>query len=102
MFRWSKFTGNISDWDVSNVVNMCSMFECSVFNGDISGWDVSHVIDMSSLFYYSKFTKNLYNWNINPICKTDNMFVGCAIKDEYRPKLLRIFYESFDFSSVKK
>jgi len=36
MFEDSKFNGDISQWDVSNVTNMCGMFSNSVFNGDIS------------------------------------------------------------------
>jgi len=36
MFSDSEFNGDISQWDVSNVTNMSSMFRYSVFNGDIS------------------------------------------------------------------
>ncbi len=36
MFHSSKFNGDISKWDVSNVTNMHSMFWGSKFNGDIS------------------------------------------------------------------
>jgi surface protein len=36
MFENSKFNGDISNWDVSNVINMFCMFDSSEFNGDIS------------------------------------------------------------------
>lgn len=36
MFYASKFTGDISQWDVGNVTAMREMFYGSVFNGDIS------------------------------------------------------------------
>jgi surface protein len=36
MFHTSKFTGDISNWDVGNVIDMGEMFYSSVFNGDIS------------------------------------------------------------------
>ena len=36
MFFMSKFNGDISQWDVSNVTNMHEMFHTSKFNGDIS------------------------------------------------------------------
>jgi surface protein len=36
MFYHSAFNGDISKWDVSNVINMRSMFEESDFNRDIS------------------------------------------------------------------
>ena len=40
--------GDISNWDVSNVVDMSRMFRDSEFNGDISNWDVSNVRDCRS------------------------------------------------------
>ena len=62
MFAWSKFNGDISNWDVSNVTNMECMFAWSKFNGDISNWDVSNV------------TNNV------------NMFDDCPIEEKYKPK----------------
>lgn len=50
MFYGSKFNGDISQWDVSNVENMEGMFERSNFNRDISKWDVSSVKHMTSMF----------------------------------------------------
>ena len=39
MFRDAVvFDINISDWDVSNVTNMSSMFGATAFNQDISSW----------------------------------------------------------------
>ena len=46
MFSDSKFNGDISEWNVSNVTSMAGMFKDSKFNGDISEWDVSNVTDM--------------------------------------------------------
>jgi surface protein len=46
MFSNSKFNGDISNWNVSNVVDMAWMFRRSVFTGDISKWDVSNVVNM--------------------------------------------------------
>jgi len=36
MFHSSKFNGDISNWNVSNVTDMNYMFYKSKFNGDIS------------------------------------------------------------------
>ncbi len=58
----SKFTGDISGWDVSNVVNMNSMFRASQFNGDISDWDVSKVVDMRKMFYEAQFAQDIEDW----------------------------------------
>mgnify|MGYP005995694705 CR=1 FL=1 len=65
MFSESKFNGDISNWNVSKVVDMRGMFEYSRFNGDISKWNVENVVDMSWMFYYSKFNGNISNWNFN-------------------------------------
>ena len=44
--------GDISNWDVSKVTDMNSMFYyAKSFNGDISNWDVSNVTDMSNMFW---------------------------------------------------
>ena len=57
MFKDSKFNGDISKWNTSNVKNMVSMFENSIFTGDISKWDVSNVEYMGRLFRNSKLEK---------------------------------------------
>ena len=46
-----KFNGDLSKWDVLDVMNMQSMFHyASSFNADLSKWDVSSVADMSAMF----------------------------------------------------
>ena len=44
--------------DVSDVVNMRSLFKDSPFNGDISRWDVSNVKAMHSMFGETPLEKN--------------------------------------------
>ena len=52
MFAISAFDGDISNWDVSNVTAMNSMFEyCKAFNSDIGNWDVSNVMFMTYMFH---------------------------------------------------
>ena len=41
MFSYSRFNGDISKWDVSNVTDMGGMFSNSKFNGDISVWKLT-------------------------------------------------------------
>ena len=89
MFYKAKFNKDISNWKTSNVKNMVGMFAFSNFNSDISKWDVSSVKDMYRLFGDSKFNKDISKWNIRKDCRTDRMFVGCPIKEEYKPKLLQ-------------
>ena len=57
MFQDSKFNGDISKWDVSNVENMEYMFYNCDFNGDISKWDVRKVKNMKLMFWVSPLEK---------------------------------------------
>lgn len=72
------FSG-ISNWDVSNVENMSSMFEnCPHFNEDISSWDVSSVVkDMSSMFCLCKdFNEPIGCWDVRKVENMDGMQRG--------------------------
>jgi len=79
---------------------MEKMFLNTNFNGDISNWDVSHVTSMKHMFDGSKFDSDISNWKLNTLCKTDNMFLRCPIRDEYKPK--HIIQEGFAFDSINK
>lgn len=50
LFYFTKFNGDISNWNVSNVKTMESMFEGANFNGDISKWNISNVEDINYIF----------------------------------------------------
>ena len=55
----------LSDWDVSNVVNMESMFEdCSglLDSSDLSGWNVSNVTHMEDMFKGCKSLEEYPEW----------------------------------------
>ena len=77
---YKRFNGDISNWDVSNVTNMHSMFiNCYKFKGDdISGWNVENVTDMQYMFYNcSSFDcKYLDDWKANENGDFTNMLVG--------------------------
>lgn len=72
------FSG-ISNWDVSNVENMSSMFEnCPHFNEDISSWDTSSVRDMSRMFVRAKsFNQPLDSWKPANLKNQHRMFHNC-------------------------
>lgn len=74
MFGSTNFNGDLSKWDVSNVTNMDSMFEFSLFNGDISNWDVSNVTDMSYMFMESQFNGDISKWNVSNVEEMTCMF----------------------------
>ena len=84
-YNLHEFNGDISEWDVSKVKDMGSMFKMSRFNQDISNWNVSNVEEMWDMFLDSNFNQDISDWEINPHCDTVNMFWNCPIEDEYRP-----------------
>ena len=69
LFMNSKFNGDISKWDTSNVLNMRIMFYDSVFNGDISAWNTSNVKDMTCMFKGGvlKEENKLPNWYLKNV-----------------------------------
>ena len=73
------FSG-IETWDVSHVIDMCSMFSItciSMHNIDISGWDVSNVRNMSNMFHGAElFDCDLSRWNVSNVCDMWEMFSG--------------------------
>ena len=69
-------TGNIGDWDVSNVTNMGGMFKsASNFNQDIGSWDVSNVTAMYSMFFATAFNQDISGWDVGSVA---NMRKGCS------------------------
>ena len=70
----SEFNGDISDWNVSNVIDMSKMFLGSEFNGDISDWNVSHVTNMYCMFYNSDFNGDISDWDVSKVTNMKFMF----------------------------
>lgn len=67
-FSYSKFNGDLSGWDVSNVTDMDNMFlGARLFNQPLS-WDVSNVTDMDSMFAVAqKFDQDLSGWDVSNV-----------------------------------
>ena len=61
--------GDISQWDVSNVTNMESMFSSArSFNQPLNNWNVSKVTDMRWMFADAEaFNQPLNNWNVSHV-----------------------------------
>ncbi len=114
MFRESSYNGDLSAWDVSQVVSMWDMFKNSQFNNssiviwnlsnldnmetmfggeecafnqDISGWDVSSVVNMQNLFKENKvFNQNLSGWDVSSVkCNFDFDADAPQWDDAYKP-----------------
>ena len=76
IFYNSRFNGDISNWDVSQVTDMSNMFAwTAAFNGDISNWDVSQVTDMSNMFAWAAaFNSDISTWNVARVTEMGSMF----------------------------
>ena len=85
-YRFSKFNGDISNWDVSNVKSMECMFSDSEFNKDISKWDVSKVTNMEYMFAGSKFNKDISKWDVSNVLDDFKIFYKCPIEEKYKAK----------------
>ena len=81
----SKFDGDISGWNVSNVTNMKYMFNVCNYtgnNGDISGWDVSNVTDMYGMFSRSKYNGDISDWDVSNVTSMRGMFEGSVFNGD--------------------
>ncbi|SFV57328.1 Chitinase [hydrothermal vent metagenome] len=65
MFDWTKLNQDISSWDVSSVTNMKNMFYGSYYNGDFSKWNVAKVTNMEKIFEDAKLSTTNYDKLLN-------------------------------------
>ena len=74
------FNGDISGWDVGNVVNMTAMFKGAIaFNQDISNWNVASVTNMTEMFSgATAFNQHLNGWNVANVQDMESMFDGAV------------------------
>ena len=100
LFSRSKFNGDISKWNVSNVTDMSDLFYGSQFNGDISNWDVSNVIDMYGMFEHSNFKQDISKWNVSKVTNMRHMFYKCLLEENkpewYQEEIMVNAYEDDD------
>jgi len=71
-----KFNSNLSDWDVSEVIDMSHMFNSAEnFNQDIGNWNVSQVKNMGGMFYGAKhFNQDIGDWEVGQVTNMAEMF----------------------------
>ena len=76
-YQSSTFNSDISNWNVSNAINMQAMFsQASSFNKNISGWNVSNVTHFNSMFYNANaFNQPIGTWNVSSCTNFGAMFL---------------------------
>lgn len=69
--------GEMSEWDVSQVQSMHSLFKDNK-NGipPLAKWDTSSVTDMTSMFENSDFNEDISHWDVRKVDKFNKMFKG--------------------------
>ena len=82
----SWYIGDLSNWNVSNVTDMSSMFYSAgsyaeIWNiGNLNNWNVGKVTDMSYMFYGTGEMSstwnigNISNWNVSNVTDLSSMF----------------------------
>lgn len=72
--------------DVSKITDFSELFKHSTFSGDISGWDVSEVMNMREMFRgCSSFDQDLSMWDVsNVVYGGDYIFKGCPCSEEHK------------------
>ena len=73
---------NLNDIDTSKIKYMHNLFcDLDPHNIDISEWDVSNVVDMRCMFLNCRFLNcNLDNWNVRKDVIMGNMFLGTPLE----------------------
>ncbi len=79
LFAGAKnFNRELNNWNTSNVNQMSSVFyKASVFNQELSSWDTSNVTNMSGMFFdASRFNRDIGNWDVSNVDNMAYMFSG--------------------------
>lgn len=96
MFRntYGARTGDLSNWDVSNVTNMSGLFYRNyAFSSDLSNWDVSNVTDMRGMFAYDTISIiGVSTWDVSSVTDMSGMF--------FRARAFQDDLSAWDVSSV--
>ncbi|MEM6720847.1 MAG: BspA family leucine-rich repeat surface protein [Bacteroidota bacterium] len=78
-----NFNGNISNWNVSQVLTMNFMFENTPLNQDLSTWNPSSTTEMRGMFLNaSSFNSDIGNWNVSNVADMVSMFANATSFDQ--------------------
>ena len=89
LYNWTSDTngyGDITDWNVSCITDMDTIFKFSTtFNQDIGDWDVSNVTSFYQSFYYAtSFNQDLSEWNTSSATDMNAMFYSSDMNQSIR------------------
>ena len=94
LMEWQKEKNEIirdhpNTWDVTKITDMSKLFQSSQFNDDISEWDVSNVINMNLMFNdATSFNQPIFVWKTENVKDMNNMFTGAqAMEEKNKPKI---------------
>ena len=92
----NKFNCDLSNWDVSNIINFSSMFyNCESFNIDLSKWDVSNGVIFEFMFAYcKKFNADLSKWDVSN-AKNYNGFALKSLLEQYPERIPKKFRKNY-------
>ena len=77
IFTNSNFNGDISKWNMSNAINLESMFYSSDFNNDsICNWKFGKVEDMRNMFKSTHFNQDISLWDFSTVKDISLMFAN--------------------------
>ena len=80
LFKNTSFNEDISNWDVSNVINMNEMFYgASEFNQSLNSWRTSSVLIFSSCFKNANKFNNSINWDVSNAKYFNSMFENAVV-----------------------
>ena len=83
-WKATGFTGDISNWDVSQVPWMVSMFkDAAAFNSDLSAWDMSSVNSIRNMFAgASSFNQDISGWDMSNITNLEGVLHDATAFDQ--------------------
>ena len=83
VFAHSNFNGDISSWDVSNVVNLGYMFKDNkVFDQNLNKWNVEKVKQFNCMFENAiKYNHDISRWKVDNVIDMTDMFKGAESFD---------------------
>lgn len=82
-YNIEEINGDISNWDISSIISINSIFSYSTLNVDISRWDTSNVEDMHSAFYESKIDSlDISCWNTSKVKIMSFIFRGSTFNGD--------------------